>query len=190
MKLNMKKYILLLGFLVLWVLNTESQTSAAFNRVPMLNGKVVFEQFVVSNQSSSSDQNYAKLQKWARDRYTGNPLLSGIRFDDKSQTVTVSSKSHLKLPANSAGNSTEMIMNYRFDVSASGAGSMLVMRDITFQSVDKDATSFFPKVYTAEQMISDQAIGVGGEEGELRNATRKAALQFVNELYTDFSSVF
>lgn len=186
----MKKTILTICILVAITINLSGQNDKGFNSVPIVNGKVIFEQFVITNPSQTPDQNYSQLQKWVKSKYNGNPFLSGIRFDEKSNFVTVSSGTNLMLPANSAGVREEMTMNYRFDVSITGAGCMLVIRDITFQSAKKDGESFFPKKITAEQTITDQSVNSPGLEGELRSNLRKASLDFFNGLYSELNSQF
>jgi len=81
-------------------------------------------------------------------------------------------------------------MNYRFDLSVANAGCVLVVRDITYQSAPKQGTSSFPRTITAEQTITDQAVGAPGEEGQIRSSTRKATLSFLNSLYKEVSGLF
>ena len=186
----MKKTILTISLLVAISINIVGQNDTGFNSVPVVNGKVVFEQFIITNPDYSADQNYAQLQKWVKSRYSGSPLLSGIRFDEKSNFVIVSAAANLVLPVNSAGVREEMIINYRFDATMTGAGCMVVIRDITYQSPKKDGDSFFPKKYTAEQTITDSSVNTPGAEGELRSNLRKASLDFFNGLYSEFNSLF
>ncbi|MDD4777137.1 MAG: DUF4468 domain-containing protein [Fermentimonas sp.] len=186
----MKKIILTISLLAAITINLIGQNDAGFNSVPVVNGKVVFEQFIVTNPNQTADQNYVQLQKWVKSKYNVSPLLSGIRFDDKANFVTVSSGTKLIMPANSAGVRDEMIMNYRFDVSVTGGGCMLVIRDITYQNAKKEGDSFFPKKLSAEQTITDQSINTPGPEGELRTNLRKASLDFFNGLYSELNSLF
>lgn len=186
----MKKTILSILLLAAIAINLSGQNDKGFNSVPIVNGKVVFEQFIMTNPSQTPEQNYAQLQNWVKTKYNGSPLLSGIRFDEKTNFATVSSGTNLILPANSAGVKEEMIMNYRFDVSITGGGCMLVIRDITYQSAKKDNQSFFSKKITAEQTITDQAVNSPGTEGELRSNLRKASLDYFNRLYSELNSQF
>ncbi|MDD4010037.1 MAG: hypothetical protein PHQ67_09550, partial [Fermentimonas sp.] len=101
-----------------------------------------------------------------------------------------SSTAEFLLPANSDGVREKMIMNYRFDATITNAGCMLVVRDITYQNAQKDGSSFFPKVYTAEQTITNQAVNTAGEESELRNNIRKGTLVFLNGLYSEITGAF
>jgi len=186
----MKKYILTLSILVISLFTVDGQIDTGFTTVPLVNGKVVFEQFILADQGVRADQKYALLQKWGKERFTGNPLLSGIRFDDKSRSVTVSSRAELMLPADKEGVKEKIVMSYRFDASITNAGCMLVVRDITYQSTQKDAASFFPKVYTAEQTITDQAVKASGEEGLWRSNIRKETLSILNDLYSELTAIF
>ncbi len=183
----MKKYIITISILIAGLFNIEGQIDAGFTTVPVVNGKVVFDHFIITDQRQTTNQNYDVLQKWVKGKYSGSPLLSGIRFDDKARSVTVSSKAELLLPANSDGVREKMIMNYRFDATITNAGCMLVVRDITYQNAQKDGSSFFPKVYTAEQTITNQAVNTAGEESELRNNIRKGTLVFLNGLYSEIT---
>lgn len=82
-----------------------------------------------------------------------------------------------------------MTMRYRFDTSVTNAGYMLVVRDITYQSEQSGSTSILPKTYTAEQMITDQAVNTTDENRVLRSDTRKATLAFLNELYAELNDL-
>lgn len=186
----MKKYILTLVILVISLFTVEGQNDAGFTTVPVVNGKVIFEQFILAQQVGGADQKYALLQKWGKQKFTGNPMLSGIRFDEKSRNITVSTRAELVLPENKEGANEKIMMNYRFDASITNAGCMLVIRDITYQSTQKDAASFFPKVYTAEQTITDQAVNANTEEGLWRSAIRKETLTELNNLYSELAAIF
>jgi hypothetical protein len=163
------------------------QTTATISSVPVVNGKVVFEQFLPAEQTDNASQRYIKLQDWAKKTFTGNPLLLGIRFDDKAQSVTVSSKAEILLPANTSGGQEKMIMSYRFDATITNAGCLLVVRDITYQPAKKDSGSFFPKIYPAEETITDQAVATSSNEREMRVNLRKETLRLVNKLNSDLS---
>jgi len=183
----MKKYILTFIILVAGLFHMEGQIDAGFTNVPVVNGKVVFEQFIPAEPVGSANPRYAKLQEWTRKTFAGSPLLSGIRYDDKSQTVTVSSKAELNLPANKSGVQENMIMSYRFDATVTNAGCVLVLRDITYQNARREAGTFFPKIYTAEETITDQALTLKGDKSELKNNLRKETLRVLNKLYADLS---
>ncbi|NLX65858.1 MAG: hypothetical protein GXZ19_03645, partial [Bacteroidales bacterium] len=85
----MKKYILTVIILIMSLPSMIAQVDAGFSNVPVVNGKVVFEQFILVDQKVSAVQKYALLQKWVKGKYSDNPLVSAIRFDDKNQSVTV-----------------------------------------------------------------------------------------------------
>lgn len=180
----MKKYILFLGVLMAALFHASGQVGGGFSSVPVVNGKVVFEQFILTGQDLSSDQQYAILQKWVKDKFTGSPLVSGIRFDEKNRSVTVSAKAEL------SGLQDVVVMNYRFDLSVASAGCVLLVRDITYQDSSAQGGSSFPKNIAAEQTITDQAVAVSGDEGEKRKAIRKATLSVVNDLYSQVSGLF
>ncbi|MCE5205679.1 MAG: DUF4468 domain-containing protein [Porphyromonadaceae bacterium] len=183
----MKKYMLTLIILVAGLFHINGQTDVGFTNVPVINGKVVFEQFIPADPVGSAGPRYTKLQDWTKKSFAGSPLLSGIRYDDKSQTVTVSSRIKLNLPVTKSGVQENMIMSYRFDATVTNAGCVLVVRDITYQTVRTDAGSFFPKTYSAEETITDQAAALKNEERELRNNLRKETLRVLNKLYADLS---
>lgn len=189
----MRKYFITLFVLSAFILNAMGQKvdENAFATVPVTNGKVVFQQFVHTNQNLSEDQKYAILYKWGKDNYSGNPLLSGIRFDDKARSITVSSKVELLLAPDSGGKRDKMTMNYRFDASVTAAGIMLTVRDITYlKEGSQGGASVFPKAYSAEEMITDQAINSDGGLRELRSNTQKGTLVYLNKLYTGLANAF
>ena len=183
-------YALIGMMLFVSLFSLKGQIDVNFTTVPVVNGKVVFEQFLLADQTGNANQRYAKLQNWAKKTFTGNPLLSGIRYDDKAQSITVSSKAELLLPANSAGVKEKMIMSYRFDATITNAGCLLVVRDITYQPAKKESGSFFPKIYPAEETITDQVIAANGSERELRANLRKETLLLLNKLNADLSQAF
>lgn len=187
----MKKYSIILLFSLLTVFASKAQgfNDPVFTSVPVTNGKVIFQQFIHADKALSEDQRYALLYKWGKDKYTGNPLLSGIRFDDKARSITVSSKAELLLAANKDGVREKMLMNYRFDASITSSGCMLVIRDITYQNVQGKESSFFPKAYSAEDMITDRVVNTQDDMQEVRSNTRKATLDFLNNLYNSLNGV-
>ena len=186
----MKRVLLIIGlvFTVLLGANAQTQDENVFSSVPEVNGKVVFQQFIHTHQGLSEDQIYSLLYKWGKDNYAGNPLLSGIRFNEKEKSITVSSKVELLLPENKDGERLKKMMNYRFDASITNAGCVLIIRDITYQDNEK-SKSFFPKLSSAEDMITDSAINSSSSDKELKTNLRKGTLFFLNELYNDLKNV-
>ncbi|HMM15938.1 MAG TPA: hypothetical protein PKC47_00150, partial [Petrimonas sp.] len=66
----MKKILTALIFAsVLIQVNGQS----VFTTVPVVNGKVVFQQFIHIDRELAADQRYALLYKWGKDNYAGNP---------------------------------------------------------------------------------------------------------------------
>ncbi|MDR0332213.1 MAG: hypothetical protein LBI15_02005 [Dysgonamonadaceae bacterium] len=176
----MKKYFFILIFFSVSFLTMNAQ-NGAFNSVPVVNGKVVFEQFIHTQSALSADQKYAALSEWGKNKYTGNPNLSGLRFDDRTRTMTVSMRSDL-------GIQERMTMSYRFDVSVTPAGCMIVIRDISYQR--PQAGSIIPVTLSAEQTITDQAIAINDDDSTLRNNTRRATLAFFNGLFAEIERLF
>lgn len=186
----MKKILLIVGlvFTVFIGGNAQTQTENVFTTVPEVNGKVVFQQFIHTDQGLNEDQVYSLLYKWGKDNYAGNPLLSGIRFNEKEKNITVSSKVELLLPENSDGDRLKKMMNYRFDASVTNAGCVLIIRDVTYQDATK-SKGFFPKLTSAEEMITDSSISSNSNEKEYKENLRKGTLFFLNELYNDLKKV-
>lgn len=179
----MKRFIITFSLFVATLFVTMGQVDNAFSTVTVVNGKVLFEQFVPVNNNLTADQKYNLLQDWARKTFVGDPLLAGIRYDEKARTVTVSNRAQFLEPE-------KMVMSYRLDLSVNNAGCMLVVRDISYQVAQQDASSFFPKVYTAEQTITDQSLNNGGEQSEWRKAIRSETLKVVNGLLSAVDSIF
>lgn len=186
----MKKYFIFFNLLVFISLKGYAQTNEnIFTSVPVVNGKVVFQQFIHTEQGLSDDQKYAILNKWGKDNYTGSPTLQGIRFDEKAKSVTVSAKTDLSLDANSS-NVGKMVMTYRFDATVSNAGCMLVIRDISYQPVKNANSTGFVKPIPAEDTITDSAVNTSSDSKELNSALRKSTLAFFNGLYGKLSGAF
>lgn len=182
----MKRFLFIIGLAFMFLgSKAQTQNENVFTSVPEVNGKVVFQQFIHTHQGLNEDQSYAILYKWGKDNYASNPLLSGIRFNDKDKSITVSSKVELLLPENSQGVREKMVMNYRFDANITNVGCVLKVRDITYQTVREKGKSFFPKTSSAEEMITESAINSVSEEKELKDNLRKGTLYFLNELYND-----
>ena len=188
----MKRILFTIGLVFSFIIggNAQTQNENVFSSVPEVNGKVVFQQFIHTHQGLNEDQSYALLYKWGKDNYAGNPLLAGIRFNEKDRSVTVSSKVELLLPENSDGVREKMMMNYRFDATITNAGCVLMVRDVTYQNVREKGASFFPKSSSAEEMITDSSINSNSSDKELKTNLRKGTLYFLNELYNDLKKEF
>lgn len=187
-EMKKKVYTLLAAIFLLAQVSGQS----VFTSVPVVNGKVVFQQFIHIEQDLSADQRYSILYKWGKDNYTGNPLLAGIRFDENNKSITVSSKVELLLPQNNAGVREKLIMNYRFDASITNAGCMLIVRDITYQNPLVKGSSLFPKTFSAEETITSEAISssASAADKEFKMNVQKGSLYFLNELYNDLNAIF
>ncbi len=179
----MRRTIITFSLFICVLFTAVGQVDNPFTTVPTVNGKVIFEQFIPAGQHLTADQKYRLLQEWAKKTFAANPLLAGIRYDEKARTVTVSNRLELQHPE-------KLIMSYRFDATITNAGCMLVVRDIAYQAARKDAASFFPKVYTAELTITDQAMSQPGTDGEWRKEIRNETLQTLNRLLADLASIF
>lgn len=192
--ISLKQIVAFITFLTvssLFGLKAQSDVEQVFTNVPLVNGKVVFQQYVHTDNAMTADQKYALLYKWGKDNFAGNPLLSGIRFDEKSKSITVSSKVELILPADSQGERKKMLMNYKLESSITNAGCMIKVRDITYQNVDERGKNIFPKTVGAESCITDNAVNSApADEKELRQNTRKSTLYFLNGLYGELKNVF
>lgn len=169
---------------------SQQQIQQVFTKVPVVNGKVLFQQFIHVEEDMSTNQQYALLSKWGKDSYANNPKLSSIRFDEKNQSITVSSKTDLLLPENSQKVKEKITMNYRFDASITNAGCVLVFRDITFHDDRNKSNSFFPLTYSAEEMITDESITLKSDSQEFKKNLRKASLSFFDQVYLSLSLNF
>lgn len=187
----MRKYICAVIILLASMISVNAQRNSGpvFTNVPVQNGRVVFQQFIHVDKNLTADEKYALLQKWGRDNFSGNSQVTGMRFDDKGQNLTVSAKTDLTLPAKSNGAREKTTMNYRFDVSVVNAGCRIIIRDITYLQGNGD--SFFPKSTSAEEIISDPAISeASGANREQRMNTQKATLAFFNDLFYSLNDVY
>ena len=185
----MKRILFIIGLVFTFIIgvNAQTQNENVFSSVPEVNGKVVFQQFIHTHKGLSEDQSYSLLYKWGKDNYAGNPLLSGIRFNEKEKSITVSSKVELLLPKNSEGERKKAMMNYRFDATITNAGCVLIIRDVTYQNVQEKGKSFFPKTSSAEEMITDSSLNSDANEKEFKENLRKGTLYFLNELFNDLN---
>jgi len=183
----MKKRFFALIFSGIVFFSLNAQRDVAFNAVPLVNGNVIFEQFIHTCPELTADQKYTRVQQWGNSTFRGNPLLSGIRFDDRARTMTVSLRTNLELPPDQNGERKTMIMSYRFSVSVTNVGAMVVIRDISYRHPNGTPTS--PTTYTAEQMITDQALR-NSDVRELRSNLRQATLAYFNELLFAIEALF
>lgn len=188
----MRKNILIVSIMLLlsFYLSAQQSSNSIFANVPVMNGRVVFQQFIPADNSLSADQKYSLLTKWAKDNYSGNRMVSGIRFNEKERNVTVSAKTELVLPKSTKEGESKLMMNYRFDVSVTNGGLILTVRDITFQKIASTNNQSTSKVYSAEETITDASIAASDEEKEFRISTRNETLAFVNSLYDTLSQFF
>lgn len=188
----MRKNILIVSIMLLlsFYLSAQQSSNSIFANVPVMSGRVVFQQFIPADNSLSADQKYSLLTKWAKDNYSGNRMVSGIRFNEKERNVTVSAKTELVLPKSTKEGESKLMMNYRFDVSVTNGGLILTIRDITFQKIASTNNQSTSKVYLAEETITDASIAASDEEKEFRISTRNETLAFVNSLYDTLFKFF
>ena len=188
----MRKNILVASIMLMLslCLSAQQSSNSIFANVSVMNGRVVFQQFIPADNSLSADQKYSLLTKWAKDNYSGNRMVSGIRFNEKERNVTVSAKTELFLPTSIKEEDRKLMMNYRFDVSVTNGGLMLTIRDITFQKVALTNNQSISKIYSAEETITDASIAASDEEKEFRISTRNETLAFVNSLYDSLFQFF
>ena len=188
----MRKNILIVSIMLLlsFYLSAQQSSNSIFANVPVMSGRVVFQQFIPADNSLSADQKYSLLTKWAKDNYSGNRMVSGIRFNEKERNVTVSAKTELVLPKSTKEGESKLMMNYRFDVAVTNGGLILTIRDITFQKIASTNNPSTLKVYLAEETITDASIAASDEEKEFRISTRNETLAFVNSLYDTLFQFF
>lgn len=188
----MRKNILTVSimFLLSFYLSAQQSSNSIFANIPVMSGRVVFQQFIPADNSLSADQKYSLLTKWAKDNYSGNRMVSGIRFNEKERNVTVSAKTELVLPKSTKEGESKLMMNYRFDVAVTNGGLILTVRDITFQKIASTNNQSTSKVYLAEETITDASIAASDEEKEFRISTRNETLTFVNSLYDNLFQFF
>ena len=189
----MKKYIatamliLITGF----QLKAQKRTEQVFTSIPVVNGKVVFRQFIYTGTELSPEQKYDLLCQWAKNRYTKDPYLISLRYNNENLSITVSSIVECMVPGNKGSKNGKMLMSYRFDASITGAGCMFVVRDIYYEQADAKDSSLPIVAYPAEEMITNSAISSStGEQKELRTALQKQTLTFLNTLYNNLNKVF
>lgn len=173
----MKKYIVssLIMLFAFIHLNAQQSINSIFTNVPVVNGRVIFQQFIPTDNSLSADQKYGFLTKWGRDNYAGNRLVTSIRFNEKDRNISISSKSDLP----TVNGIDKLTMNYRFDVSVTNGGYMLTIRDISYDIISKGTS----KTYPAEEIITDVAVSSSGDLKEVRIAARKETLALCNSIY-------
>lgn len=188
----MRKNIFIVSIMLMlsFYLSAQQSSNSIFANVPVMNGRVIFQQFIPADNSLSADQKYSLLTKWAKDNYSGNRMVSGIRFNEKERSVTVSAKTELVLPPSIKEEDRKLMMNYRFDVSVTNGGLILTIRDITFQKVTLTNNQTTSKVFSAEETITDVSIAASDEEKEFRISTRNETLAFVNSLYDSLFQFF
>ncbi len=188
----MRKNIFIVSIMLMlsFYISAQQSSNSIFANVPVMNGRVIFQQFIPADNSLSADQKYSLLTKWAKDNYSGNRMVSGIRFNEKERSVTVSAKTELVLPTSIKEEDRKLMMNYRFDVSVTNGGLILTIRDITFQKVTLTNNQTTSKVFSAEETITDVSIAASDEEKEFRISTRNETLAFVNSLYDSLFQFF
>lgn len=186
----MKKYVMIWGMLLICLVGLKGQTEINFTTVPVVNGKVVFEHFFLSKPNLTPDRQYAGMKQWVKGKYADKNTLTGMRYDEAGRAISVSAKSEWMIPSEGSGAAEKMVMNYRFDVSVTGSGTMFTVRDITYQGVPKAGASSFPKVFTAEQTITEKAIAESGAQSERNKQIRRETLLFLNQLFAELSRNF
>lgn len=171
-------------------MQAQNVGESAFTTVPIVNGKVVFQQLINTDEGLSEQSKYDMLHKWAKRNFAGNPLLQGIRFNRDEHNVTVSLTRELPLARDNQYATEKVMMNYRFDVNVTSSGAVLTVRDISYQSVKGDKSAFLSSPTAAEQTIAAAAISSAGENKDLLSQIRQHSLDVINELCVQVARVF
>ncbi len=171
-------------------MQAQNVGETAFTTVSIVNGKVLFQQLISTDEGLSEESQYGMLQNWAKRNYAGNPLLQSIRFNRDEHNVSISLKEELPLSKESQYASEKVMMSYRFDVNVTSSGAVLTVRDISYQSVKGDKSAFLSSPTAAEQTITNSAISAAGENKNLLSQIRQHSLDAINQLYVQVCRAF
>ncbi len=188
----MKKYILLivLVFSFSAIYSQVVKQGERFENVTVIDNKVVFLKEVPLKKNYSKEFNYNLLKDWGKKNYGKDPFISSIRYDNKNFEIAAKSRIELLLPVNSKGVSEKVVMRYRINSFIFQDKCVLEVQNIAFIYQNQSSKERIPKVFSAENFITNEVIDSVGDYQELKVNTRKSALYYVNQLADDFAQVF
>lgn len=155
--------------------------NSKFSNVPMFDGKVVFIK-EIPLKSINTNHNFSILKNWGQINFGNDPLVSSVLARSKEKKIYCASKIELLLPKNKQNVREKVIMDYKLDAFLLNNKCIFEIKDITYSVQKSKNTDLLKTNFSAEEMISDNAMQINDNLKELRSNTRAATLYFFNQL--------
>ena len=179
-----KKKILSLISILCITLTIHSQNifqNNKFTSIPILDGTAVLLK-EIPLKNNNLNKSFSSLQNWGKINFGNEPLVSSIRVISKDRIIYCQSKVELLLPKDKKGVREKVMMSYKLDAFLINNKCVLEIKDIKYNISKQQSLDLIKTHFSAEEMVSNNAIQTNDKLKELRNNTRASTLYFFNNL--------
>lgn len=177
----MKKILFIASLVLCTVFSVHAQVDNPFTSVPIVNGKIVFNQLIPTEQGSE-EAIYSVSEKWVKANYAPGANVTGLRFNAKEKSISVGTRPKINYQLN--GEKNAIGISYRLDIKTSIAGVFVVIRDINYFDDTASDSEVGTKPVAAEMLIAPNAISKDAAAKPRRQAIQKSTLQHLNSVYS------
>lgn len=181
----MKKHLLFLLFTVIAAtLNAQVDSKYLKGAVPEIDGKVVFSETITVDGTISDEKIFELMNTWAQNNYASST--------DSKQRILLSNATDKSIACrgekdlifkNSALSLDKTTMSYQFILQIESGKCIATIKNIKYDYYDKGSSK---KLYTAEEMISDNA-ALNGEK--LNRYYDKFRIHTIDSIQNIFNSI-
>lgn len=146
-----------------------------FRYAPLFGDQVVLIK-EIPLKSPDMEKNYYFIKEWGKERYSSDPLVSNIRYDNSNREIIIKSKIELLLPENKNQIREKVTMTYRLNAFVLNDKCIFEVKGISYK------INHVKKSLLAENTITKYALAKQDPQQELRNNIQLSTLYFFNEL--------
>lgn len=181
----MKKHLLFLFFTVIAVtLNAQVDSKYLKGAVPEIDGKVVFSETITVDGTISDEKIFELMNTWAQNNYASSTDSKQRILLSNATDKTIACRGEKDLIFKSSALSLDKTtMSYQFILQIEAGKCIATIKNIKYDYYDKGSSK---KLYTAEEMISDNA-ALNGEK--LNRYYDKFRIHTIDSIQNIFNSI-
>lgn len=181
----MKKHLLFLFFTVIAVtLNAQVDSKYLKGAVPEIDGKVVFSETITVDGTISDEKIFELMNTWAQNNYASSTDSKQRILLSNATDKTIACRGEKDLIFKSSALSLDKTtMSYQFILQIESGKCIATIKNIKYDYYDKGSSK---KLYTAEEMISDNA-ALNGEK--LNRYYDKFRIHTIDSIQNIFNSI-
>lgn len=145
-----------------------------FSYAPLFNDQVVLIK-EIPLKSNDMEKVFFFVKEWGKERYSTDPLISNIRYDNRNKEIIIKSKIELLLPENKNKTRDKVVMTYHLNTFILNNKCVFEVKGISYKLNN-------PKqILQAESTITQSALAKKDAQQELRKNIQLSTLFFFNE---------